>query len=575
MKNWKVKSKIMGGFVGVFLLLTILSVTVIIFFVTSSETLSSYATAGQEKLLRASTDLMNMRRMTGMIHAFAGDEERIDGYHNEFNASYEAVVNYLDTYLSISGSNPQLLPEDIAAISSSVSQMEKELSQYKTLLFEPNVVNAKKGDIEALNASNVKYGSLIVSVSEGITALIEQEGKMQSDGIANTMSLIHFMVWVFVGVTAVVLVISLLLGLYISGMISKPLSLLSAFMNRAGGQGDITLSQTDFEVIGKYGTIQDEVGQCTASTASFIQHVLGISEVLSSIAEGDLTHDFKLLSDKDVMGISLIKMSANLNNMFGNINASSSQVSIGANQVSDGAQALSQGSTEQAASIEELSSSIAEISDRTRRNAEMAEKAAELADTIKSNAEKGSAQMGEMMSAAKEIHTASQSIGKVMKTIDDIAFQTNILALNAAVEAARAGQHGKGFAVVAEEVRNLATKSASAAKETDSLIANTIEKAELGVRIAGSTSESFAEIVSGVNESSRFVSEIARESEAQSIGISQINTGINQVAQVVQQNSATAEQSAAASEEMSSQSAMLQELISQFKIKDGRNRGNL
>jgi methyl-accepting chemotaxis protein len=171
------------------------------------------------------------------------------------------------------------------------------------------------------------------------------------------------------------------------------------------------------------------------------------------------------------------------------------------------------------------------------------------------------------MIAVNEITQASQSIGKVIKVIDDIAFQTNILALNAAVEAARAGQHGKGFAVVAEEVRSLAAKSAEAANDTGSLIANSIEKAGVGAKIASETAASLVEIVSGINESSRIVEEIAASSEVQSADILQINNGIDQVAQVVQQNSATAEQSAAASEELSGQSDMLKGLISQFRLK--------
>jgi len=250
------------------------------------------------------------------------------------------------------------------------------------------------------------------------------------------------------------------------------------------------------------------------------------------------------------------------------INSSSSQVSSGAKQVADGAQSLAQGATAQASALEELSSSISEITEKTKTNAVTADKTSTLSATIKENAEKGSRQMDEMIAAVGEINEASKNISKIIKTIDDIAFQTNILALNAAVEAARAGQHGKGFAVVAEEVRNLASKSANAAKDTGNMIQNSMETAELGARIAGETAASLKEIVRGINESSQLVAEIAQASEAQSLGISQINVGIDQVAQVVQQNSATAEESAATSEEMSGQSDMLQQLIAQLRLKE-------
>ena len=198
----------------------------------------------------------------------------------------------------------------------------------------------------------------------------------------------------------------------------------------------------------------------------------------------------------------------------------------------------------------------------------MAERAATLASTIMQNAERGSSQMGDMTTAVHEINQASQSISKVIKVIDDIAFQTNILALNAAVEAARAGQHGKGFAVVAEEVRNLASKSAEAANNTGSIIQNSMEKAELGFHIAEETAESLKEIVSGINESSYLIEEITKASEEQSNGIASLNLGINQVAQAIHQNSATAQESAAVSEEISSQSDMLQHMIQQFKLKE-------
>jgi methyl-accepting chemotaxis protein len=185
---------------------------------------------------------------------------------------------------------------------------------------------------------------------------------------------------------------------------------------------------------------------------------------------------------------------------------------------------------------------------------------------IKEDAEKGSAQMDSMMQAVREINDASVQIKKVIKVIDDIAFQTNILALNAAVEAARAGEAGKGFAVVAEEVRNLASKSAEAAQDTGMLIANSMEKAVLGARIAEETAESLSGIVAGIGESSRIVGEIARSSEIQNISISNINNGITHVVDLVQKNNSSSEESAATSIEMSSQAETLELLVSQFKL---------
>jgi methyl-accepting chemotaxis protein len=264
-------------------------------------------------------------------------------------------------------------------------------------------------------------------------------------------------------------------------------------------------------------------------------------------------------------------MLENLNEMFSEINASASQVSTGSQQIANGAQSLAQGSTEQAAASQQLSSSISEVAASINEAASLAKNAADLAANIQGKAEHGSEQMSAMMEAVREINDASQNISKVIKVIDDIAFQTNILALNAAVEAARAGSAGKGFAVVAEEVRSLAAKSADAAKDTGTLIESSIEKAELGVRIASETNDSLSQIVEGIVESSRISQDIATSSDQQSVAIAQINTGIDQVAQVVQQNSATAEESAAASEELSGQSALLNDMIAQFKLKGGQS----
>ena len=318
----------------------------------------------------------------------------------------------------------------------------------------------------------------------------------------------------------------------------------------------------------------DELGVLSEDFNRFIESTKEQVSVLSKMADGNLMSEVTPKSPDDLLSNAINSMAENVRQLVSRINSTSIQVSGGAKQVAEGATMLAQGATEQAASIQELSSSISRIASKTRENAHTAEKTSALSADIKESAERGNHQMDEMMTAVSDINEASKNIGKIIKTIDDIAFQTNILALNAAVEAARAGQHGKGFAVVAEEVRNLASKSAEAAKDTGDLIQNSIEKAELGSRIAEETATSLGEIVAGINETSQLVAEIAKASEEQSDGITEINTGIDQVAQVVQQNSATAEQSAAASEEMSDQSDMLEQLIAQFKIGDNTDFDN-
>jgi len=371
------------------------------------------------------------------------------------------------------------------------------------------------------------------------------------------------------------LVIAALVTLVISGKISKPMTTLSSLMELAAINGDIVISAEEEAVFSHFKAARDETGELFGSIYDFFVNLNVVNRDLGEVANGNLDLEITVRGEKDTLATSLQKVVANLNDMFGDIHTATRQVATGSKQIADGAQTLAQGSTEQASSVQQLSSSISEISRKTKDNASMAGRAAVLASDIKESAEKGSRQMSEMMTAVKDINVSSQNISKVIKSIDDIAFQTNILALNAAVEAARAGQHGKGFAVVAEEVRNLAAKSAEAAKDTESLIADSIEKAELGSRIANDTSVSFGEIVSGIGESTQLINEMAKSSEEQSAGIEHINTGIDQVAHVVQQNSATAEQSAAASQEMSGQSTMLESLISRFKLKNSNQLGRL
>lgn len=297
-----------------------------------------------------------------------------------------------------------------------------------------------------------------------------------------------------------------------------------------------------------------------------VRKLVGFAE---KIADGDLDVNVDI-NTKDEVGIlasAFKKMANNLNDVMTNISTASEQVASGSKQVSDSSMALSQGATEQASSIEELTASIEEISAQTKQNADSASQANVLAETAKENAAQGNGRMKEMLKAMEEINESSGNISKIIKVIDEIAFQTNILALNAAVEAARAGQHGKGFAVVAEEVRNLAARSANAAKETTTLIEGSIKKVEGGTKIAIETADALNKIVDGVAKVANIVSDIAVASNEQASGIAQVNQGIMQVSEVVQTNSATSEESAAASEELSSQAELLKEQVSRFKIK--------
>ena len=328
--------------------------------------------------------------------------------------------------------------------------------------------------------------------------------------------------------------------------------------------------KADVEIFGA----EDEIGDLTRALSKTVQiwrdYIGDISSCLAELEKGNLSLDMHMEYAGDFAPIkeSFQRTIHTLNNIFRNLNMSAEQVASGSEQVASGAQALSQGTMEQASSVEELAATINEIHSHVASNAENAKMASEQALTTVSELEEGKKQMEQMTSAMDQINNSSSEISKIIKTIEDIAFQTNILALNAAVEAARAGSAGKGFAVVADEVRNLASKSAEASKNTAALIEATVHSVQEGAGIASQTAASMERIVLSSEESAKLVHKISKASQEQAASLEQVTQGIDQISSVVQTNSATSEESAAASEEMSGQAQMLKNLVKQFKIKE-------
>lgn len=311
---------------------------------------------------------------------------------------------------------------------------------------------------------------------------------------------------------------------------------------------------------------RDEIGALANAIELCVADYRGMAALNQSLAAGDWTVSAKVKSEADEMNRAQAMMLKEMNQSLAEVRDTSSQVAAGAAELSSSSQALSQGATEQAASLEQISSSMSELASQTGANAENAKQAQQLSLSARDTAEVGNRRVKEMVEAMTAIHSSSRDIAKIIKTIDDIAFQTNLLALNAAVEAARAGQHGKGFAVVAEEVRNLAGRSAKAAKETADLIDNSGKKVEGGMEIAAATATELEQIVGNAQRVTDLIGEIAAASREQALGFNQVNLGLGQVDTVTQQNTATAEQTAAAAEEMHERSRKLQEMVNRFKL---------
>lgn len=446
-----------------------------------------------------------------------------------------------------------------------IKQIETVLTSaqpYKEQIVE--LIQSNKPD-EAMQVFNESYAPLSVQARTALDKLGQEASGRATQRFQDGQGATNSAFFLLVVISLIGLLLMVVFCVYITRAMTRPIQeIKSAAEELEKGNLDAEISYQS----------KDELGVLSESMRNTIHTLKGyiteISRVLRELSEGNLrvSTEIEFNGSFSELEHNIESAVAKINDTLNQINQSSEQVTVGAEQVSDGAQTLSQGATEQAGTLQELAATVSEISRRVDHNAKNAAESSAQADAVGVQLMESNEKMRQLIDAMSQISSSSNEIGKINKTIEDIAFQTNILALNAAVEAARAGAAGKGFAVVADEVRNLAAKSAEASKTTEQLIRNALMQVQNGVQIADNTAQSLHAVVENLQSNIQSIDEIAQASQEQSQAIEQVTVGIDQISAVVQMNSATAEESAAASEELSGQSRLLKELVGYFRLND-------
>ena len=460
---------------------------------------------------------------------------------------YDDMVTYY-----VEGYNPKSNPEDPTWLG-----YQEEAALYDAVMFDVTLATG------ADSTSDITDSGIYGMVVSGFVAVRDSKGAIVGVvgvdlDMAHVVEASRNFVLRLVGLTVgLCLLLSVLSVWLINRMVRRPVQALTAF-SHAVASGDVNV---DVDI-----RSEDELGELAGAFQDIIDNTKNQARSLEAIAAGDLTHRPAVRGTGDVINQAIAGTVDNLNNMFGDIQAMAGQVSSGAAQMADGSQALATGATEQTAAIQQLQGSIFDILQQSEESTQQAAAALDVTQRAGGHMQQAMDSMGRMTESMEEITRASKAISQVISVIDNIAFQTNILSLNASVEAARAGQQGKGFAVVAEEVRNLAAKSAKAAKETADLIQNSIGRVTDGTAIAHETSESLHRVAELAAQNIVAVTAISEASAQQNRAIAKVNQGIEQISTVVQRNSATAQEGAASSHEMSAQAQMLTRIVGRFKL---------
>ena len=425
------------------------------------------------------------------------------------------------------------------------------------------------GDKEAARTTILHDVAMDIDAMGVAAGAIEASTELKAqEDTAYTQGLLIFFLVLAVSFFAVVLFICVLFGVRATRNIVTA-SVIAKDTAQAMARGDLS-ARMDYEANNEFGQLAQGIN---ASFDEMHHYINAIGEVMNQFSAGNFAYcsDVEFVGDFSAIQRDVETFQKKMNETLAEFALSSEQVSAGASQVADSAQALAQGATEQASSSQELSATLTDISTQLNETSGYAEQANELGRHAGEVLVTSEQEMKLLTDAIGDISEQSEKIQRIVKTIDDIAFQTNILALNAAVEAARAGSAGKGFAVVADEVRNLAAKSAEAAKNTTDLINGSIASVERGTKLATRTGQVFKDMEDNSRQILAMIDKIAKASAQQSESVGQISVGVEQITAVIQQNSAASEQSAAASEELSSQAEMMKQLVEQFQLRDQRS----
>ena len=456
---------------------------------------------------------------------------------------------------------------DLSGVSSDILQLVEEMKPIHQAIHESaqTILDVNQSDPEEARRiyQEVTKANVVklVGILDQVAAITEEQ---VSDNESSLMSAVSMTELISFLTILVILVVCVLLLLYVIGSIIKPLQTVTeSSRNLSEGNLDFHI---DVNSENEIGVLADSLN---TSVQNLKLYISDITEVLDDMAAGNLGRESHIQYIGDFVQIqkAIGAISNELSQTMEQIHSSATQVDSGSNQVAVGAQSLAQGATEQASEVDNLQQMIEQITDQINNNAESAAITTEEADKVGEKITICNNQMHEMADAMEQISACSGEISKIIKTIEDIAFQTNILALNAAVEAARAGEAGKGFAVVADEVRNLASKSAEAASNTTILIEGTLQMVENGSNLTNLTQESLGSVVEGAELVTDQIKIISDASKEQEVAINRIKDSISQISTVIQSNSATSEESAAASEELAGQAQILKGLIEKFQLK--------